>query len=142
MRRSHIPEALRRAVAEEAQYRCGYCQTAQEYCGMQFHVEHITPYSIGGPTIVANLWLACALCNGYKGARTHGVDPTSGETLPLFNPRTQTWLEHFAWSENGLFVHGRTPTGRATVEALQLNNEYVISARKHWVRVGWHPPRE
>lgn len=48
MRRPHIPEALRRAVAEEAQYSCGYCQTAQEYCGMQFHVEHITPIQSAG----------------------------------------------------------------------------------------------
>lgn len=35
-----------------------------------------------------------------------------------------------------------TPVGRATVEALQLNNEFIMPARRHWVMAGWHPPSE
>jgi hypothetical protein len=131
---------LRQAIAEQAGHRCGYCQTAQTYSGVPLHIEHIVPLSAGGETTESNLWLACALCNGHKGAQTHGVDPATGELTPLFNPRTQKWLDHFAWSNDGTLILGQTPCGRATVVMLQLNNEYVVPARKNWVRVGWHPP--
>jgi hypothetical protein len=80
------------------------------------------------------------MCNDYKGAQTHAIDPTSGERVPLFNPRTQQWLDHFAWSEDGVYVIGQTPCGRASVDAIQLNNEYVVMARKSWIKAGWHPP--
>ena len=33
----------------------------------------------------------------------------------LFNPRTQTWFEHFHWSTDGLQILGLTPIGHATV---------------------------
>jgi len=32
--------------------------------------------------------------------------------------------------------------GRATVEALRLNNDWLVSARRIWVRAGLHPPLE
>jgi hypothetical protein len=36
---------------------------------------------------------------------------------------------------------GRTPIGRATVEALRLNNEFIVIARQFWVEAGhWPPP--
>ncbi|MCK6621902.1 MAG: HNH endonuclease [Calditrichaceae bacterium] len=142
MSQRHIPASLRRKVAEQAEYRCGYCQTAQAYSGVQLHVEHIIPLAAGGRTIESNLWLACALCNSYKGARTHGIDPTTSQSIPLYNPRVQNWFDHFTWSADGLSIIGTTPCGRATVATLQLNNEYILIARKNWVRVGWHPPSQ
>ncbi len=141
MSRPYIPESLRRVVAEQAKYRCGFCQTAQAISGIKLHVEHILPVSLNGQTVESNLWLACALCNDYKGAQTHAIDSMSGERVALFNPRMQKWVEHFAWSEDGVYIIGQTPCGRATVAAVQLNNEYVVIARKNWVKVGWHPPR-
>lgn len=141
MSHRYVPPALRHTIAEDAGHRCGYCQTAQAYSGIQLHIEHIIPLAAGGETIESNLWLACALCNGYKGTQTHAPDPVTNGLVPLFNPRTQNWLEHFAWSEDGLLIIGQTPCGRATVLALQLNNEYITPARRNWVRVGWHPPR-
>jgi hypothetical protein len=141
MKRRYIPIFLRRKVAKQAGDRCGYCQTAQEYSGVKLHVEHIIPLARGGKNIESNLWLACALCNGYKGQQTDGIDPLTGKRIALFNPRTQIWSEHFIWSEGGLQIVGQTPCGRATVSALQLNNQYLVIARRHWVRVGWYPPR-
>jgi hypothetical protein len=35
-----------------------------------------------------------------------------------------------------------TATGRATVRALRLNNEYVVEARALWMARQWHPPVE
>jgi hypothetical protein len=89
-----------------------------------------------------NLWLVCTRCNQFKGHKTRTTDPETGEIVPLFNPRTQVWAEHFAWSEDGTEVSGRTACGRATVEALRLNRELVVLARRRWVSVGWHPPAD
>lgn len=108
---------------------------------MPMTIEHIIPRALGGPTTQDNLWLACPLCNGHKAARTHGIDPVTGRQVPLFNPRKQIWYEHLTWSGDGTHILGLTACGRATVETLQLNNEYLVNARRRWVMVGWHPPK-
>ncbi len=138
----YIPKALRRKIAAKARYRCGYCLTSQRISGAQMHIEHIIPLSRGGASDETNLWLACAWCNSYKGDKTHSLDPDTGEDVPLFNPRTQCWFDHFRWSDDGIRIIGLTPTGRATVLALQLNNEFILPARRYWVLAGWHPPQE
>lgn len=139
---THIPRALRRKVAAAARHRCGYCLTEQRVSGAQMHVEHIIPLARGGASDETNLWLACAWCNSYKGDKTHAVDPETGQEALLFNPRTQRWSEHFEWSDTGLRVTGLTPTGRATAQALRLNNEFIVAARHYWAQAGWSPPRE
>lgn len=139
MSQAYIPADMRRSVAEAARYRCGYCLSSQAIVAIPMHVEHIIPLAAGGKTVVENLWLACPLCNGYKGTQTHAVDPDTGERVALFNPRTQNWHEHFAWSADGTDIIGQTPVGRATVAALHLNNEYVVPSRRVWVAAGWHP---
>jgi hypothetical protein len=82
------------------------------------------------------------LCNRYKGSQTTGVDPVESERVPLFNPRTQVWRKHFRWSPDGTRILGFTPIGRATVEALRLNNDLAVEVRRNWVLAGWHPPEE
>lgn len=96
----------------------------------------------GGSSDEENLWLACAWCNGYKLDRTHGYDPLSQQTVPLFNPRHQVWSDHFQWREDGTEIIGHTACGRATVIILKLNNRYLRAARRKWVLAGWHPPRD
>ena len=93
-----------------------------------------------GSSTEENLWLACPLCNGYKGTQTSAPDPESGEDVALFNPRQQTWSDHFRWSNDGTLIVGMSAVGRATVGALKLNNEYLVQARARWVAAGWHPP--
>jgi hypothetical protein len=131
---------LRRSVAEAAKHRCGYCLTAQEFTAMPMHVEHIIPLAAGGSSTEENLWLACPLCNGYKGSQVDAVDPATMARVPLFNPRQQPWHEHFRWSTDGIEIIGQTAVGRATVVALKLNNEFLTRARRRWVLAGWHPP--
>ena len=140
MSRSYIPGALRQQIAEEAQHRCGYCLTVQEYTAMPMHIEHIIPLDAGGETTVDNLWLACPLCNGHKATKVEGADPLTGQIVPLFNPRHQQWTEHFQWSADSTQIIGQTATGRVTVIALQLNNDHFVRARRRWVLAGWHPP--
>jgi hypothetical protein len=109
---------------------------------MPMEIEHIIPVAAGGPSIEKNLWLACPLCNGYKGSQTHRVDPMTSKEVKLFNPRDQDWNEHFRWSKDGIQIIGQTSCGRATVIALKLNNEHLVRARRRWVAVGWHPPKD
>jgi hypothetical protein len=52
----------------------------------------------------------------------------------------ESWNEHFEWVENGTKLRGRTPTGRATVQALDLNDPTLVVTRDLWVVAGWHPP--
>jgi len=59
----------------------------------------------------------------------------------LFNPREHQWNEHFSWSKDGCYILEKTPIGRATITALQLNRKLLVNARKRWVIVGWHPPK-
>jgi hypothetical protein len=51
------------------------------------------------------------------------------------------WSSHLAWGEAGLRILGISPIRNATVEALHINNEYVLPARRHWILAGWHPPQ-
>lgn len=142
MKRPRISKGLRRRVAEAARYRCGYCLTSQENSGAQLEVEHVQPLAHGGLPDEENLWLACSWCNSYKGAQTDAIDPSTSARALLFNPRQQTWSEHFKWSDDGTEIIGQTACGRATVGALRLNNEYIIPARRRWASAGWHPPKD
>ncbi|NCP16423.1 HNH endonuclease [bacterium] len=135
-----LTPARRRRIAEQARYRCGYCLTQEIVSGVALTVEHIIPTARDGQTVEENLWLSCRLCNEAKGMLTEAIDPESGATVPLFNPRLQIWADHFAWSEDSTHVIGQTPTGRSTVKALSLNDELRVRARAIWVEAGWHPP--
>jgi hypothetical protein len=105
-------------------------------------VEHIEPRSRGGPTRAENLALSCQGCNNHKYNKTTATDPVSGTEVPLFHPRKHSWREHFAWSDNRTEVVGLTPTGRATVVALELNREGLVNLRRILFAAGEHPPPE
>ena len=135
-----IPKSLRRRVTNQAKHRCGYCLTSEFVIGAPMEIDHLVPISLGGPTEENNLWLACSLCNEHKADRIAALDPQTGEAVRLFNPRRQSWADHFAWNNAADRIVGMTPTGRATVIALNLNRASLVSARQLWVRVGWHPP--
>jgi hypothetical protein len=46
----------------------------------------------------------------------------------------------FGGAKARLRIEGISPTGRATVVALRMNNEHLVRARRRWVLAGWHPP--
>lgn len=142
MSRVYIPKALREQVAAQAKYRCGYCLTQENVVGTLMEFEHLIPLALGGETVLENLWLACSQCNDTKNDRITALDPLTGETVNLYNPRQQRWIEHFQWTAEGDFIVGITSVGRATISALNLNRLPLIKARLRWVEVGWHPPKE
>jgi len=107
----------------------------------RLEIEHIVPLGKGGTSEESNLWLACPICNGHKSDKTEAIDPETQMVVVLFNPRTQNWNDHFAWSADGLRIVGKTPVGRATVRALLLDTDSdAIEVRRYWVLAGWHPP--
>lgn len=142
MSRPYVSVQLETQVRIDAGHRCGYCRSDERITGNLLSIEHIVPVAADGVTERENLWCSCRECNERKGAQVTAADPDSGEIVALFNPRTQRWAEHFHWSEDGLFVLGMTPIGRATVIALHLNRPLQLVARQRWVVVGWHPPGE
>ena len=88
----------------------------------QFAVDHILPRSLGGSDHLDNLALACQRCNSYRYNFTTALDPHTQIMVPLFNPRTQRWAEHFVWTADGLSIVGTTPIGRATCSRLDMND--------------------
>jgi hypothetical protein len=141
--RKKIPSEVVRRVREAAGNRCGYCQSRQEYVHATMEIDHIIPVVEGGTDEEENLWLACPICNGHKYDRSSGIDPATGNTVPLFNPRTQKWADHFKWIDDGLLVIGMTPIGRATVVVLLLNEDPIaMQTRPNWIAAGWHPPKD
>ena len=128
-----ISDSCKQRVLAEADYRCEYCKASSRVTGMPLTMEHILPRSLGGTNDRENLAAACYRCNEFKGAKTHAIDPETGEWTPLFNPRTQEWKQHFTWFNGGIYISGLTAIGRATVIALRLNNENAVEARAIWV---------
>jgi hypothetical protein len=139
MTQSHVPLAMRRQIIEDAGTTCGYCHSDEVLMGVSMAIDHIVPIAAGGQTVRDNLWVACRQCNEYKGAKTHYEDPQSGELVPLFNPRTQKWHDHFTWDAEYTHIIDKTATGRATIEALELNRTLLVRARQRWVLMGWRP---
>jgi hypothetical protein len=127
-------------VTDHFDHRCCYCLTSEQIVGAEFTIDHIVPQSLGGASTEDNLCLACWRCNLIKRDRIAAADPESGVIVRLFNPRQQQWSDHFTWQQGGLTIAGLTPTGRATLAALRLNRASLVSARRLWIRAGWHPP--
>jgi hypothetical protein len=141
--RSYIPEILKQKIRIDAQNRCGYCLSPQHLVMARLEIEHIVPIAKGGSNGEANLWLACPICNRYKSSQIEAVDPQNGSVVALFNPRMQSWDEHFAWEEGGMRIVGKTAVGRATVSSLHLSDDpHVLLVRSYWIQAGWHPPKD
>ena len=141
MARQYLPLALDRRIRAVANHRCGYCLSPQHLVMARLEIEHIIPLSKGGSNDESNLWLACPICNRHKANKVVGIDPESGREIPLFHPRQQTWADHFCWIDNGLYLAGLTPVGRATIAALQMNDDPdALLVRSYWIEAGWHPP--
>ena len=136
----YIPKILRQEVIERARGLCEYCQTSQLIV-IALQIDHILPIALGGQTKIDNLCLACEFCNGHKNDQIQALDPKSNSVQKLFNPRTQIWNDHFQWDETSTIIIGLTPTGRATIEKLRMNDTTIVRAREIWILTGLHPPK-
>lgn len=133
----YISAQLRRLVVDRAGSRCEYCRLSQDGQEATFHLDHIFPKSADGQTIDENLAVACVSCSLRKAARQSAIDPQFGKEVPLYNPRTDEWHDHFRWV--GDQVQGTSATGRATVAALNMNRPLALAIRREEAIVGRHP---
>lgn len=139
---SQVSDRLAQRVRRRAHGCCEYCQSQKRVTGEEFTIDHVLPRVKHGSNEPANLALCCYLCNSFKSSKTEARDPQTGKVVPLFNPRRQRWNAHFRWSDDGLRIIGKTPVGRATVEALKLNRpRLLIAPTCRGVQWGVHPPR-
>ena len=138
-----ISNALRESVIERAMNRCEYCGLSQESQVATFPVDHIIPVSSRGPTTLENLALTCTRCNALKWIHVAARDIETGEIVRLFNPRIDSWNDHFRWNEaDATTIDTLTAIARATADLLQLNADYRVKIRAWLVEVGKHLPRQ
>jgi len=101
-------------------------------------LDHIRAQKHHGQDNIENLCLACAFCNAFKGTNVAGYDPKSGGLAPLFNPRQDAWHDHFAWRRAVLV--GKSPSARATIDVLRINDLDRVAHRQSLISLGVFPP--
>ena len=138
MSRERIPTSLARKVRSRAQAACEYCRLPQSEQEATFHIDHVRPIALKGPTHFNNLALACVTCSLSKAARTKALDLVSGKLVPLFHPRRDVWSVHFEWTPRWRVV-GLTPVGRATIRALKMNRPGIVAIRRLLAQLGRFP---
>lgn len=138
----YVPSKVKKEVAKRAKHLCEYCKCPKAFAPGPFDTEHIIPVSKGGTSELTNLAYSCNGCNGQKYNKIAANDPVSNQSISLFNPRKDKWLEHFIWSNDSLLIIGITAKGRAAIKLLQLNRSELVNIRGLLLLVGEHPPVE
>ncbi len=133
-----MDDELVRLVWRRAGSCCEYCRLPHTFIPPPFESDHIIALKHRGPTIAANLALACSACNSFKGSDIAGLDPRTHKLTPLFNPRREKWGRHSRW--NGPILEGRTPIGRVTVAVLHINDSFRVAHRARLIREDAFPP--
>lgn len=128
---------LERLVWQRANHCCEYCLFPAALALLPFQIDHIISQKLHGLTIAENLALSCERCNSHKGPLAAGY--FEGRHVPLYNPRTDSWLEHFEW--NGPRLVGKTDIGRVTIDVLAINLPYRIALRASLMDEGVYPLR-
>ncbi|MFM6252251.1 MAG: HNH endonuclease [Dolichospermum sp.] len=81
-----VNERIKKLVRERAKFLCEYCHSLEEASAALFAIDHIIPQSLPGSSDDPdNLALACQRCNGYRYNFTTGIDPETGDLIPIFN---------------------------------------------------------
>lgn len=125
---TYISTMLRRQVIERSGNLCEYCLLPASVAFFPHEVDHVISEKHGGQTEADNLAYSCWRCNRHKGSDLGSFDPETGEFSLLFNPRTQSWTEHFSYQAQ--YIVGITPQGRTTVNLLQLNSDERLTERR------------
>jgi hypothetical protein len=110
---------------------------AEEHAFFPYELDHIIAEKHGGETTAQNLALACFDCNRFKGSDIASIDPASGELTSLFNPRTQSWHDHFR-IESGVIIP-MTSVGRGTEKLLKFNLPERVEVREILSKTGRYP---
>jgi len=122
-----ISQATRREVRIRAAGHCEYCCLEQStFPLVSYHVEHVIARQHGGGDEIDNLCLSCHWCNLFKGPNLSSL--VNGELVRLFNPRTDSWSDHFQIVDGVIF--GLSQIGVATVSLLNMNDADRVELRR------------
>jgi 5-methylcytosine-specific restriction endonuclease McrA len=135
--RQLIPAKVRKQVIERANQECEYCRLHQDDSFLAFEIDHAVPREHGGGDELANLALACPHCNQHKRLRHDTFLDNYQDVVPLFNPRFDTWSDHFR-REAGEII-AKTRVGQATVKIFRFNEPDRLILRQLLAQAGRYP---
>lgn len=132
-----MAKAMRDRVRKRADDRCEYCQMSAELDVQPFQLDHARAQKHRGETKDENLVWSCLPCNSFKGSNVAGYDPDTESLERLFNPRDDTWADHFEW--DGPKLVGLTAVGRTTIDVLRINMHDRVAHRRLLIESGMFP---
>ena len=137
MSATRVSAALRRRVQERAGGCCEYCLLSEEDAWFSHEPDHILAEKHGGETTYDNLAWACFDCNRYKGSDIASRDLSTGTLVPLFDPRSNFWRDHFDLPDGRIIA--LTAIGRVTERLLKLNLTDRVEIRRMLTQIARYP---
>lgn len=129
--KTRVDEITKAYMLAQAGYRCEYCKRL--LTDISFECEHIWPESRGGLTVIENLAISCKRCNENKRNHVEWIDPVTGGTHPLFNPRVMRWEDHFRRARAE--VIGTSSIGRASANILFHSTPQYLPPDLQWNKI-------
>jgi hypothetical protein len=134
----YISDFLRKLVGERANYHCEYCRLPESSSFFSFHIDHIVSLKHGGSTSKENLAFCCQICNLNKGSDIATFLADTEGPVRFFNPRTDSWREHFEANDSGLLL-AKTLIGESTIKIFKLNHLDSVIERRELIAWGLFP---
>jgi len=131
-----ISNELRQTIADRAKQLCEYCLIAEADTFYGCEVDHIISLKHGGSSDPSNLAYACALCNRAKGSDIGSISGAR-EFIRFFNPRTDSWSNHFRLE--GATIRPLTAIGEVTARILGFNESARVHEREEMIQFGKYP---
>lgn len=121
-------------IANDCSQQCVYCAISESrYGGLDnFHIDHFKPRSRFEELeqIIANLFLACAICNRFK-SNDWPDDPLEDHSRPAYpDPSSHDYNELFTVDHPTYEVSGRYPAPTYVAERLYLNRPQLLLERR------------
>ena len=142
MSTTYISAELRRQVTARAEDLCEYCLIHADDTFLGCEVDHIISEKHGGATEAENLALACLVCNRNKGSDIASLVPGLDTLARFFNPRTDSWREHFRLDNDGVTIASITEIGEVTARILGFNSRERLLERQALQIAGRFPTIE
>jgi 5-methylcytosine-specific restriction endonuclease McrA len=134
----YVPAATRRRIRDRVNGCCEYCLIHEDDVLLPHEPDHIIATKHRGTTDDGNLAWTCFVCNRGKGSDLSSIDIETGKLIPLFNPRTDRWSEHFRLDRDGRIVP-LTDVGRVTEYLLKFNRPEHVELRRTLVKARRYP---
>ncbi len=134
---NYISDKIRFQVWQRASDCCEYCFLHKDTAFWTHEIDHIISLKHEGTDDLLNLALACYFCNRNKGSDVGSF--FKGDFYRFFNPRIDTWSEHFRLDET--LIQPLTPIGEVTAKILGFNHIDRIIERQILIKSEIYPPQ-